>query len=167
MPRKYKKSKNPRTKYPEIRPGVKQCPVCKEEFYLSENADASERGRWPYKRFCCYKCNQVQTARDERARHKSMGRPTDYYRKEARHRINQRKADESQRPRSTQSDRFRGATVGASWMDLVSKSSYGTSTILLEPLPPEAKTKNIKQAFFRVFKRHTEFGPMLLEEIKS
>lgn len=167
MPRKYKKSKNPRTKYPEIRPGVKQCPVCKEEFYLSENADAAERGRWPYKRFDTTRCNEVFSSRQERIKHKNMGRPSNYYRKEARHRINQRKAEESQRPRSIQSDRFQGATVGASWMDLVSKSSYGTSTILLEPLPPEAKTKSIKQAFFRVFKKHAEFGPILIEVIES
>lgn len=161
MPRKHKLSKNPRKKYPEVRPGVKLCPVCVKEFELGADADKAARGRWPYKRFCTYRCNQVHTARVERARLKGRGLPADYYRKEAKHRINQRKAEESQRPRT-------GIVSGSGWMNMgIGAKAGGRGILMLEALPPEAKTKSLKQAFYRACAQHNEFGPIMLEEIAS
>lgn len=123
--------------YPELRPGVKKCAVCGEEFTLADDATFTERGNWPTRRFCTVRCRSVAKARRERARWRAKG-VTDPYRKR-----------DAAPPNPGPSFDMR-------------HSHQPRQMDALKALPPEARTASVKEALQRAAETHEEFLPMLI-----
>lgn len=126
--------------YPELRPGVKACAQCGEEFALSSEPTPKERTNWPTRRFCSVRCRSVAKARRERARFRAKGVTRPY------------KDKPTPKPQPAYDVRH---------------SHQPRQLDPLKALPPEAKTATVKEALKRVADAHEEFLPLLEAVIRE
>lgn len=161
-PTKYKA----RAIYPEIRPGVKRCEECGEEFCIKENPSKSYLHIWNYKRYCdketyggSRQCQRRAKAKGERARNLAKHGTTDPYRKIARERMYEKRFEKKP-----------GSPIkleGHGWYGMVSRNQYGLRTVVLDPLPPEAKSRSMEDAFRQAATQHEDFIAYLMDARKE
>jgi hypothetical protein len=121
--------------YPELRPGVKVCATCGEEFHLTPEPNQHERTNWPTRRFCTVRCRSVAKARRERERFRAKGITRPYKDKP------QPKPERVYDMRHSHQPRQMDA---------------------LKALPPEARTASVKEALQRAAETHEEFLSILV-----